>query len=309
MASMDVPTDPPAPDAAPTPPDEVPKNKRNAWIWVSAGLGLVAVGLLIWALTLRSDVDSTKGELDSAKQELASTEEELATAQKELGSTKQELDTAAQQLDDATQAASAPPAASEEEDQSKGGTAGLVAAGALVTGLARELGATQEDVAETEQELADAEKQADAAEQEAAAAERLADDATDEADKADAQVTQANAERDAAQAKARIAAECGKAYISRSESCSGAVTSASRSRPFARTSKASRPTAGRPSPGRRSVSDDGVGGATITFQRRAVRRCARLRLTGVSVSAASMTTVPARWSCSPRRRSSKSTMK
>ena len=203
----------PEPDAALTPPDEAPKKKRNAWIWVSAGLGLIAVGLLIWALTLRSDVDSTQGDLDSAKQELASTEEELATAQQELGSTKQELDTAAQQLDDATQAASAPPAASEE-DQSKGGTAGLVAAGALVTGLARELGATQEDVAETEQELADEKKQADAAEQEAAEAEQRADDATDEADRADAQVDQANAERDAAQAKAKIAAECGKAYIS-----------------------------------------------------------------------------------------------
>ena len=42
----------------------------------------------------------------------------------------------------------------------------------------------------------------------------VADDATDEAEQADAQVDQANAERDAAQAKARIAAECGKAYVS-----------------------------------------------------------------------------------------------
>ena len=129
------------------------------------------------------------------------------------GLDKQELDTTAQQLDDATQPAAAPPATSEE-DQSKDGTAALVAAGALVTGLARELGATQEDVAATEEELADAQKQADTAEQEAAAAKRLADDATDDAEKADAQADQANAERDAAQAKARIAAECGKAYIS-----------------------------------------------------------------------------------------------
>ena len=208
MASMDMPTDP-----APEPPDEAPTKRRNAWIWVSAGLGLVAVGLLIWALTLRSDVDATQSELDSAKQELASSEKELAAAQQELGSTKQELDTTAQQLDDVTQPAATPPAASEE-DQSKDPTAALVAAGALVTGLARELGATQEDVAETEQDLADAQKQADTAEQEAAAAERQADDATDEADQANAQVTQANAERDAAQAKARIAVECGKAYVS-----------------------------------------------------------------------------------------------
>jgi chromosome segregation ATPase len=101
-----------------------------------------------------------------------------------------------------------------EDEQNGGGTAALVAAGALDTRLARELGATQEDVAATEQELTDAQKQTDAADQEAAAAKRLADDATDKAEKADAQANQANAERDAAQAKARIAAECGKAYIS-----------------------------------------------------------------------------------------------
>ena len=90
----------------------------------------------------------------------------------------------------------------------------MVAAGALVTGLARELGATREDVADAEQELADAQKQADQAEQEMTAAKQQADDATDEADKANAQADQANAERDAAQAKAKIAVECGKAYVS-----------------------------------------------------------------------------------------------
>jgi hypothetical protein len=201
----------PQPDAASAPPDEVPKKRRNAWLWVSTGLGLVAVGLLIWALALRSDVDSAQDERDIAKQGQASAETELATAQQELGSTKQELDTTEQQLDDVTQAAAAP---ASEEAQSKDGTAALVAAGALVTALARELGATQQDVTASEQELADAEKQADAAEQEAATAKRQADDATDDAEKADAQATQANAERDAAQAKARIAAECGKAYIS-----------------------------------------------------------------------------------------------
>ena len=80
--------------------------------------------------------------------------------------------------------------------------------------MARELGATREDVAATEQDLADAQKEADEAEQDAAAAKQQADDATDDAAKANAQADQANAERDAAQAKATIAAECGKAYIS-----------------------------------------------------------------------------------------------
>ena len=193
-------------------PDEPPKQRRNAWIWVSAGLGLVAVALLVWSLTLRSDLDSTQDELNGAKQEATSANQELETTQQELSSTKQDLDTTAQQLDDATQAAAQPPAS--EEDQSNGGRAALVAAGALVTGLARELDATREDAAATEQELADAQKEADQAEQDAAEAKQQADDATDDAAKADAQVDQANAERDAAQAKATIAAECGKAYIS-----------------------------------------------------------------------------------------------
>jgi DNA repair exonuclease SbcCD ATPase subunit len=220
---MNTPPDPPRshepaaggstqPDAVPEPPDGAPDKSRNWWIWASAGLGLLAACVLVWALTLRSDVDSAQAESHTANQALASTNQQLETTEAELESTKQELDTKTQQLDDATQTAAAPPEAPEEE-QGRGGTA-LVAAGALVTGLARELGATQQDVAATEQELTEAENQADDAEQEAAAAKRLADDATDDAEKADAQVNQANAERDAAQAKARIAAECGKAYLS-----------------------------------------------------------------------------------------------
>jgi phage shock protein A len=34
--------------------------RRNAWIWISALLALVAVGLLVWALSLRSDLDDTE---------------------------------------------------------------------------------------------------------------------------------------------------------------------------------------------------------------------------------------------------------
>jgi hypothetical protein len=62
----------PEPDAAPEPPDEAPKTPRNRWIWVSAGLPLVAAGLLIWALTLRSDVHSAQDETRTAEQELTS---------------------------------------------------------------------------------------------------------------------------------------------------------------------------------------------------------------------------------------------
>ena len=89
-----------------------------------------------------------------------------------------------------------------------------MAAGALFTGVARELGATREEVDAVEQDLEDAQKTADQAEQDAAAAKQEADDATDDAAKAKAQTDQANAERDAAQAKAAIAADCARSYIS-----------------------------------------------------------------------------------------------
>jgi septal ring factor EnvC (AmiA/AmiB activator) len=191
----------PQPDAAPA----APTKHRNWWIWVSAAVGLLALGLLVWALTLRSDLAGTQSELDTATQELASTGQELETVQ-------QELDSTTRQLDDATPPATPTPAA-VPDDEGNGQTAALVAAGALFTGLARELGASREDVEQTEEELADAQKEADDAELEASAAKRQVDAATDEADKANAQANQANAERDAAQAKATIAAECARAYI------------------------------------------------------------------------------------------------
>ena len=192
----------PQPDASSAPPAGTPTKRRNPWIWVSAGLALVAVGRLVWALSTQSDLDSAEGELDSAKQELASTNQEFETARQELGSTKQELD-------GTTQAAEPPP--TPEEDESN---AALVAAGALFSGLAWELGATQEEVAVTEQDLDETQKAAEQAEQDAAAAERQADDAIDYAAKAKAQTDQVNAEKDAAQARAAIAADCAKSYLS-----------------------------------------------------------------------------------------------
>jgi hypothetical protein len=54
-----------------TPAEEEPAKPRKPWIWLSALLAIVAAGLLIWALTLQSDLDSTQQELESAQQELA----------------------------------------------------------------------------------------------------------------------------------------------------------------------------------------------------------------------------------------------
>ena len=164
-------------------------------------LGLVAVGLLIWALVLRLGPQRHAGR-----------------AQRRPAGTGERPEASRHRSDTATGTATEQPTRGADAHRGggpgQGGSAALVAAGALVTGLAKELGATQEDVAATEKELEDTQKQADTAEKDAAAAKQKADDATDDAEKANAQVDQANAERDAAQAKAKIAADCGKAYLS-----------------------------------------------------------------------------------------------
>jgi septal ring factor EnvC (AmiA/AmiB activator) len=187
----------PTPDA---PPDGAPKPHRNKWIWVSAALGVVAVGLLVWALSVRSDLGDTQDQL-------ASNEQALKSAQQDLSTTEQQLDEATKPTP--TPTSTPTPTAVPEE-----GNAGLIAAGALVTKLARDLGATKDELGDTEQELADAQKEADAAQQDADTAKQKADDASDDADQAKAEAEQANAERDVAQANAKIAAECGKAYVS-----------------------------------------------------------------------------------------------
>src|SRR4051795_8967918 len=43
------------------PPDaQAPAKHRSAWMWVSGLLAIVAVGLLVWALSAQSDLDSTQ---------------------------------------------------------------------------------------------------------------------------------------------------------------------------------------------------------------------------------------------------------
>ena len=53
-----------------TPPPTDAHSTRSAWMWVSLGLAVVAAGLLIWALTTKSDLDATQAELDSTNQQV-----------------------------------------------------------------------------------------------------------------------------------------------------------------------------------------------------------------------------------------------
>jgi septal ring factor EnvC (AmiA/AmiB activator) len=197
------------------PPPATKQKRRNPWIWVSALLALAVVGLLIWALSARSDLDSTQSELDSTQQELAGTKQELDTSKQQLDSTNQKLDSTTKELDTTTQELE-----SSQSEQGKkvgpavfaAGTLGIVKT--LYDDLSSQLGATQEDLAATEKELEEANQKAAAADKDAAAAKEKAAQAGDDTEKAKAESEQAQAEAQAATSKAQVTKDCAKAYVS-----------------------------------------------------------------------------------------------
>jgi chromosome segregation ATPase len=61
--------------------------RRNPWIWISALLALVAVGLLVWALSLQSDLDDTEKQVADLQAQIeggSSKAEDVAAAAKSL---------------------------------------------------------------------------------------------------------------------------------------------------------------------------------------------------------------------------------
>jgi hypothetical protein len=176
-------------DARMSTPAPEQKKPRNWWIWVSAALALVAAGLLIWALSLKSDRDSAHKELDKTKEQVASIQKEL---------------------DSATQAEPSP----TPDDGGAGGA--VVAAGALAgfKALLDELGATQEDLDAAEQAVEEANRKAEQAEKDAADAKKRAEQADNETEKARAEAEQAKAEQQATESKAAVARDCANAYLS-----------------------------------------------------------------------------------------------
>ena len=192
MSTADAPDDTP-----PEPPAEAePAKSRKPWIWLSAVLAILAAGLLIWALTIRSD-------LDGANQELDSTSQQLAGANEELDGTKQQLDAANQDVEELE----------AEVDEGLAPGAAVAGAAALYKQFSDQLGATQDDLAATQQDLEQAEKAAAQAEKDAKAAKQAAADAGSETEKAQAKADQATAEVKAAESRAAVAADCARAYI------------------------------------------------------------------------------------------------
>ena len=107
----------------PPPPGEPPKKHRSRWIWVSVVLGLACVGLLVWALSLNSDLDdanakneqqqetgssvasAAKDAYDSLASELGSTNEDLADTEQQLQDAQQDAEQAQKDADSAKQKA------------------------------------------------------------------------------------------------------------------------------------------------------------------------------------------------------------
>jgi uncharacterized membrane-anchored protein YhcB (DUF1043 family) len=152
------------------------KSRRSAWMWVSVVLAVVAVGLLIWGLTTKSDLDDTQSQLTSANQQV------------------QQLKTDA------------------EQNKGVAGTIVEVAKGAY-NQLAQQLGATSEDLAATQQDLSTAQQEATKAEQAATEAKQAVDQASSAADKAKAKAGDLQAQANAAKAKGTVAANCARASV------------------------------------------------------------------------------------------------
>ena len=109
--------------------EQVPRKGRNPWIWISVLLGLVAVGLLVWALNTQSDLDNAEHEADAAQSQLEQGKEAGSAVLEEgkaayddvteqLGATTEDLDATKKDLEDAQSKAdqAEEDAAAAEED-------------------------------------------------------------------------------------------------------------------------------------------------------------------------------------------------
>ena len=183
--------------AADADPDADARAHRHRWIWVSAVLGVVVIGALVWALTVKSDRDSAQDELERTSQQLSSAEQELEESQQQI----EELE-------------------SEETTERRrkavgalGAAGGIAAAKRVYEDLTEQLGVTEEELETTTEDLESANQAAAEAADSAEAAEKKASQADNAADKAQAETEQAQAEAQAEKAKSAVVADCARAYV------------------------------------------------------------------------------------------------
>jgi preprotein translocase subunit SecF len=102
-------------------PAEAPAKHRNVWIWVSAALCAVAIALLVWGLSTKSDLDSANQQVSQLKEQVdqgkhatsnaaasyqvaySTIEEQLGVAKEDQAATEQDLKDAQAKADQAQQ--------------------------------------------------------------------------------------------------------------------------------------------------------------------------------------------------------------
>jgi hypothetical protein len=120
-------TEPPPVPPGGSEPSAKPKKHRSRWLWVSVGLAVGCVGLLVWALSLNSDLDDANAKNEQAQEtgssiasaardaydQLAS---ELGATNEDLGETEQQLQETQEQADQAQKDADAAKQRAENTD-------------------------------------------------------------------------------------------------------------------------------------------------------------------------------------------------
>lgn len=136
---------------------EEQKKPRSPWMWASIGLGIVCIGLLIWGLKTRSDLNDSKDQVKTLQAQLKGGTAAATTA---AGAFKHAYDDVQQQL---------------------GSTSG-------------DLSATQRDLEQAQKEASQAQKEADAAKKQADSAGDETSKAKAEADQAKAEAKAAQSQ-------------------------------------------------------------------------------------------------------------------
>ena len=161
---------------ATTEPETSPASHRNVWIWISGLLVAVAIGVFVWGLTVKTDLDSTQDDLDQANAQIT----QLKAA---------------------------------DEKQGDAASAIMPAVKSAYDSLTEQLGVTTDDLAATTAELEAAQAAADQAATAAAAAKEKAGQAKEATAKVEAEAAAARADAEAARAKATVVADCAKAGL------------------------------------------------------------------------------------------------
>jgi chromosome segregation ATPase len=161
--------------------EPAPPKRRNGFIGLSAVLALALVAMIVWNVSLQSD-------LDDANAKVGDLQAQVQDLQGQIGEAKE---------------------------------TGNAAAGEYRTAyedLQAELGSTQADLADSQKQLEDAQAAAEQADKDAAAAKQQVTDAQTSADKAQAQADQARADTKAAEANATMVKDCGNAFLTQVDS-------------------------------------------------------------------------------------------